>query len=405
VARARLLSLGLVALILAACSGSDDSRPPGPSEANASGDHATTATDGVDHQAWTWSRIKSPNLSPRWQAIGVWTGDLALFVGGTTTDWTGASSVGYRRTGAAYDPELGTWRRIASAPVAIAEPQPRAASGEWLAVAARQNLNGAHGWLVYDIDADRWHSFAGPPQPVWEPTLSILDDDLYVLPHYVDKNRAPVQVMDLNDGSWDALPSSTLKPTLDSRTVLATPEGVVVIGNDVKPSVERPPSQTTTNAEIWDGVAWHRFPAAHIFGGGWHWTGSRIIPTFRALAFESRRTGVLRPGALDPSTGVWDILPWLPGHPRGWEAPTAAWGPLVLSRGFVYDDRNGSSTPIGPPGRGYIQFPATVITGDQLITFGGQRTAPGQEGSLGGQVVIPTNEAWIMDLDLDNPPA
>lgn len=152
---------------------------------------------------------------------------------------------------------------------------------------------------------------SGPPTP---------DGDLvYALDVYVDEGGdAPVQVLDLATDTWSDLPLSPHQPKLDQRTLVATPLGLVVMGDDFLP---RQPgrNQEDAHAERWDGTTWRRFPDSEVQGCCWHWTGERIISTYRLTQKDSDRGGLhtFRAGALDPATGEWTALPCLPDGDRG----------------------------------------------------------------------------------------
>src|SRR4051794_35987802 len=73
-----------------------------------------------------WVRVADAPLSPREDAFGVWTGSETLVIGGSDARPCPANAdcippeVPPLRDGAAFDPETGTWRTIADAPVGLA---------------------------------------------------------------------------------------------------------------------------------------------------------------------------------------------------------------------------------------------------------------------------------------------
>ena len=75
-----------------------------------------------------------------------------------------------------------------------------------------------------------------------------------------------------------------------------------------------------------------------------------------------------RSAALDPASGTWDPLPWLPV-----DSPTTLWdagrspagGLLVFSNSTVHDDATGTFTAVEPPGAG--ARPARLAIGDRSL--------------------------------------
>jgi hypothetical protein len=239
------------------------------------------------------------------------------------------------------------------------------------------------------------------PDTISQPTLSVQGDRVYVLSRYVVESTSPVQVLDLDSGSWSALPPSPLMPVLDQRTVVATPAGVVVMGDDLAPR-QAGNHSAKESAEVWDGSSWRRYPASQVMGCcGWQWTGTRIISTYRVTQRHSARGGLytFRAGALDPATGTWSQLPFLPAEQdaSSWDL-TAGAGPLVLSNGDLYDDQNGVSRPVRRPPEAAPTYATAVLAGDRIIVFGGFRIPPGQELSFGGSTVEPTRDTWAFVL-------
>jgi hypothetical protein len=208
-----------------------------------------------------------------------------------------------------------------------------------------------------------------------------------------------VQVLDPATDTWTTLPASPHRPKLDQRTLVWTAAGLVVVGDDFRPR-QAGNHQEDAHAELWDGSSWTRYPDSEVQGRLWHWTGERIISTVRTTKRESDRGGLheFTAGALDPATGRWSALPWLPADgssylESGW--PVTA-GPLVFSSGWLYDDTDGSSTPVDPPETDLSR--SGLVLGDHgLLVLGGYTLKPGDENER-VQKVRPTNHAWMLSL-------
>lgn len=343
-----------------------------------------------------WERVPDMPLSPRSGSFTTWTGTAALVIGGSSQTVVGGP---FRpadlKDGAAFDPATSTWREIAPAPVALGSNDPSTLTGDTLVIADYR------GWLAYDIGDDTWRRLTDPPTDIPQPTVAAVGHLLYAVDVYVDESDAPVQVLDLDTNTWSELPLSPHEPQLDQRTLVGTPEGLVVMGDDLSPRSAGNNAEDA-HAELWDGTTWQRYPDSDLQGCCWHWTGERIISTYRVTQHDSDRGGLhtFHAGALDPGTGEWSPLPWLPAGTRGlllepgWPA---AQGPLVLANGYLYDDRTGSSTPVHPPDQDLVA--SSVELGDhQLMTFGGYHVDPDQRDQR-VLTVEPTSEVWLKALD------
>ena len=309
-----------------------------------------------------WHRIPDLPLSPRFAPLVAWTGDEILVVGGS-----GA------RDGAAYDPAARTWRAIAPAPASLSS------SSDDASVVADGTLFVAHrgDLLAYDVAADHWRRLPAPPHQVDLATVAARDGRVYLLSEN-DPGGAdlPVQVLDVAAGSWSTLPADPDLPENYLRTLVATPAGLVVMGD----GLER------ASADVWDGTSWQHHDT-DLRGAFWTWTGDRIVPGYLA----SRRA-TTPSGAFDPATGTWSALPWLPV-----DSPTTLWdgatvatdGAVVFSNSTVYDDTDGSFTNVQPPEHG-LTSPGLALVGGTLYTFGGVVGADGQERT--------TTHAWAYDV-------
>lgn len=339
-----------------------------------------------------WTEVARSPLSPRWQPVGVWTGEEVLFVGGgidapcpPAADCVEPDPMG--RDGAAYDPRTDTWRRIADAPVPI---------GYWFrpaAVGDRVVLLGSDGrtetWLSYDVRGDVWSELPPPPESVVDQgSLTVLDGEVYVL----GASRR-VLVLDPVKREWRRIIGDPHIPELEAETVVATPEGVFVTG----PLSTAPTDGDTPRFVVvdrWDGRAWTRYPQTGQIGSSWHWTGERLVGLDPQVA--PGLTG--RPpygGVLEPATGTWSPLPNAPDVEReridGWSLGNAAEGPLIAGWGAVYDDRDQTWTPLGRP-RGTSHH--TGLTGvwadGRIVAFGGLDERTGYRSDAGL-----SNQAWV----------
>jgi len=228
--------------------------------------------------------------------------------------------------------------------------------------------------------------------------MAVRGQRLFVLDKYVDESSAPVQVLNLATDTWSKLPPSEHRPAIDDRTVVATSSGLVVMGGDLSPRQAGNRSQPAL-AEIWDGSRWRRSQSDQAAGLDWHWTGQRVISTYRLTKRDSTRGGrhVFRASAFDPATVAWTQLPWLPPRQHGLLEDTAASAAAhrVLSRGYLYDDRTGTSLPIKQPSAWGDR--TQVLTNDAIVLVGGARPKPAQQQRRITALDL-TREAWLLPL-------
>lgn len=388
--RRAVLASGLGVVVAAGTAGVLQSRDraTGP----APGPRPTTGTSA-------WRRVADLPLTPRWDPLAIWTGTEALVVGGLSRTFVGGPApVPELTDGAAFDPEAKTWRAIADAPYALGTRSvgPSLVVGDTVVVAELGK------WLAYDVPSDAWSALPPPPRDIPQPviTADVANGLVYAVDMYVQEgDGAPVQVLDLGLRTWSALPLSTHEPRLDSRSLAMTDVGLVLVGDDVYPR-QAGDGQESSRAELWNGIRWSRFPDSTVNGSGWVWTGQRVISTYRVTERDSNSDGRhgFRAGALDPATGSWSALPWLPGHADG--LLDGGWpetdGELVFGEGYLYDDADQTSQPVTSPTE-TLGASGVVLAGGRVMTFGGFNVDPGQEPSRVTNVT-PTSEAWVLDV-------
>lgn len=371
--------LAAVAATSAVIATRDDSRRPEPAPAPGSGD---------------WTRLPAMPLSPRANALTVWTGDKVLVIGGNVdnlcppnADCVSAGTVA--RDGAAYDPDARAWTSIAAPPVDLLDASPHAIVGDVLLVASYREStpDGAVGWdfHTYDVSDDRW---GRAPEPAgtrvgFSGSPSVLDGRLYA-----PGNDGHVLVLDPEASRWTSLPMSPHQPTIGMDHVLATPEGVVALGLDsTQPNDGIKPSLLL--AEIWDGTSWRRLGPSEILGGWgpWHWTGERLVAPYGECmdGGETNNYGRCIPtgGALDPATGKWAPLDQAPATQDGWNL-NAAEGPLVVTWGQLYDDRDATWTPVPRPSGAGEEGAGAVFADGTLYAFGGVTWSRDMKAELSG---------------------
>jgi hypothetical protein len=347
---------------------------------------------GPSHSSGDWRELPSPPLSPRANALAVWTGAEVVVIGGEEHPCPPgadcARSPDELSDGAAYDPETDAWRAIAPAPVAVGPGDRLVAAGG--VVILRHWREHGSGWFGYDPRADAWSRITPPPTDVGD-LPSALGSQVYAVA------GRHVVVYDVHADAWTLLPADEIEPALSQRRVTATPVGPVVTGVDAT----RPNDGTTPSlvlADRWDGSQWRRLPPSEQLGNNaWVWTGTRLVDPepFTLDGGDVDGWGRSYPmgGTLDPATATWGSLPDalvnIPeGGRRGWGV-SASDGPWMAAFGQVYDDDTGRVFHLDQPTGAPDHATAAAWADGRLVVFGGADfDADGSSGDL-------SNHAWL----------
>lgn len=356
------------------------------------GDHrVATGTNPATTTTGQWRELPTPPLSPRADALGVWSGSEVVVFGGEANPCPPNADCGYSasdglRDGAAYDPETDTWHRIADAPVPVLLGDRLVAVGRKIIL--RHSLQDTHAaWYAYDPKADAWSTIPVPPRNVRD-LPAALGATLYAV--------AGGRVVTYNSRAdlWRTLPADPLEPALDQQVVTATPLGPVVTGLDST----QPNDGTTASlvlADVFDGTTWRRLPATGQVGNTeWAWTGDRLVEPepFTQDGGQANGWGRRYPvgGSLDLATGTWSPLPDAMAEvaPEGWSV-NAAGGRWVATYGHIFDTVTGRVGTLPRPEHSPDYAMTAVWAGERLLVFGGAGSAQGFSGAG------VTNHAWI----------
>lgn len=330
---------------------------------------------GTGSHAGTWTRLPDSPLSAREAPTGAYVGGEVVIVGGyagppcpPTADCAHPADA-VLRDGAAYDPQDGTWRRIADAPRPVPELAPTAVLGDDLYVLADDAL------LVWHSARDDWDEVPVPHPPGWA-HLEADGPRIVVASSSDEYGVRPDRVLDTRYGTWSTLPEDPLKPAFD-RTLTATPAGLVLTAKAIRPDGQ-PADPGLVRAAVLppDADRWQTLPTSDQLGGWrWSWTGQRLVDPTLGGADGGTTNGYGRTipfgGRLEPATGSWSRLPDAPAQDTGGWPVEARGGPLAAADGWVYDDAHGSwarlARPDGAPGT-----PGTAVwAGSLLVVHGG----------------------------------
>jgi hypothetical protein len=366
------LSAAAVALFTAAC-GAGESTDPDTARGSAA-----------------WQTLPAGPLSPREGALGLWTGREVLLIGGSDAPPCPPNAscvppeVPPLASGAAFDPQTGTWRRIADSPVPFEWAQ-----GIVVGPTAYLWIPGSPGrpkaeaaFLAYRIEDNRWEELPLPPGDSDLFHGIVQAGDRIVAYAYSDEQgEQPDYVFDPATGAWNELPPDPLSPSFD-RSMAWSGRGLGRFEPELGPnpgSVK--PAVTRAAALDLETGAWRRLPDSQILATGpWVLAHKRLInPTLGgADGGEVGNWGRTYPygGILEPEGGQWSALPNAPGGEEdfGSGVLTESGGYYFGHRGWILDTTASTWIEIPTLDRDELVTGRTVVAaGSDLLVFGGAR--------------------------------
>jgi hypothetical protein len=348
-----------------------------------------------------WKALPRPPLSPRENALGLWTGNEVLLIGGSDTEPCAptASCVPPNRPpladGAAFDPKREMWREIARSPVPFEWAQGfvlRETAYVW-APGAPDRPKAERAFLAFDIEKDRWEGLPLPPGgPNTDYAIVQAGERVVAYGRSDEQGEEPDFIFDTAANSWRELAADPLSPSFD-RYFAWTGKELILFDHELvaNPGSEAP---AVTRAAVFNlqSGSWRRLPDSEILATGpWVTTGDgRLVnpTTGGADGGEVNNWGRFHPfgGILDVVRGEWSDLP-----PPRRDADEPAAGVLTHAgahyfgaSGLVFDATGGSWIPIPAlDGEGMVTGRTSVAAGDDLIAFGGARWgSSGTDGEL-----------------------
>jgi hypothetical protein len=366
---------------------------------------ATTNSEPAVSMAW--ETLPPAPLSPRENAIGLWTGEEVLLIGGSDAAPCPptASCVPPDRPpladGAAFDPERETWRAIAPSPVPFESAQGFVLGDKayiWVpGTPSRPKTKRA--FLAFDIQKNRWDELPLPAGGSGRDyAIVAAGDRIVAYAHSDEQDEQPDRVFDPSAGSWRELPADPLSPSFD-RYFAWTGHELVLFDHELtaNPGSEAPALTRAAAFDLESGL-WRQLPDSEILATG-PWVaigdGRLVNPTTGgADGGEVNNWGRSYPfgGILDVARGEWSELP----RPRR-SADEPAAGVLTHAgahyfgvSGLIFDATRERWLPIPAlEGEGVRTGITSVAAGDDLVVFGGARwDSSTTDGDL-------TNDAFI----------
>ncbi|GAB3270924.1 Kelch repeat-containing protein [Microbacterium lacusdiani] len=323
-----------------------------------------------------WTQADDFPLEPREHAVTAWTGEELLVLGGyvgppcpPTADCV---MEGWAADGAALNPDSGTWRTLAPAPMELRVPDAAFAAGQ---VFVNVGTSEGSAVLVYDLAEDAWTELRDVPDLRSMMPVSDGERVLFVSPDDEHGER-PDQAYDLDARSWSALPDDPF-PSSFLRHAVSTPFGVVLSGVPISDVAESAPGFERLALLEPGAEAWRELPTTgSIHPEGWVWTGERLVDPALGGSDGGEADGfgeVLPYGVVvDLPGGVWSLLPDPPDAEAfsGWLHRVEG-GRYAVADGYVFDDRQGTWTALPQPDGRPTTPGDAVWAGDRLVLLGG----------------------------------
>ena len=173
--------------------------------------------------------------------------------------------------GAAFDPGTGSWRTIASAPVAFSSASTAVVGDEiYFLVAGSAGWSGADpAFLQYSIGADAWQELPRPAGDLSWYRLVAADGVVVAYRSSDESGDRPDLVFDASRGGvWEELPEDPLSPGFD-RTMVWSPPHVYLFNHELVPNPGSAEPTATRAAQLDLGTGeWRRLPDSEILGTG-----------------------------------------------------------------------------------------------------------------------------------------
>lgn len=333
----------------------------------------------------SWQEIEDSPLSPRAQAVGLWTGREVLQIGGLNGELCPPSADCLINgtplaDGAALDPRTGQWRRIADAPVPIAGARAAVVGQTAYLMPHTPDPAAETSLLAYDIDDDQWQWLPVPFDSEDWYELAAAGDQL--LAYLVSDEQAHTEdfLFDPATGSWRALPPDPL-PDSWGRTMDSTGDELVLLSHELADTETSPP---LTLAAAFDPAAgsWRRLPDLDVPLAG------PFLAVDGLLVSATVREAAPMGGRLDPANGEWSPLPPPPSgieHAAGVFTDSSARYFGIRDAVFDVTFDRWVQLPVLPDG-GFASH-TIVAAGTDLVAFSGVRWQ-GMEPEL-------SNQTWV----------
>lgn len=313
---------------------------PDPPQGGDGGDLASADGARLDLATDAWRRLAGAPLAGRYGHVAVWTGTEMIVWGGVVNPSGRAADGTSPNDGAAYDPAMDRWRRIAPSPLAppsatsLGSGQQAVWAGTEMLVWATNTDRGGAG-AAYDPSADSWRLLPPlPGRPGAPRSLVWTGEVVLAFPRSTSAARpgstvpggpagpsgpgqfgVPVvsyeaDIFDPKEGSWRALPPSQLSPGIGTARATWTGRDFVVVGaqlagQDLSPGMRASARYRPTD-DAWYAIA--PLPFAGPFSAVvQEWTGDEVLVV--GLRQAVQEGSVLVAAAYSPRDDRWRTVP------------------------------------------------------------------------------------------------
>jgi hypothetical protein len=223
----------------------EDSSSSGTSTSTA----ATTSAQALPPSIG-WELLPASPLTARTSALGVWTGDEVLVIGGEPEAWCPPNAECIPpdflplADGAVFDPVTGSWRMITEAPFPFSNNASAVVVGDAVYVLVHEipRPGASGGFLRYLVSEDRWERLPSPSPAADRYHLVGTSASVAAFPHSDEAGETPDLLFDPATGSWHQLPSDPLSPSFDRSMVSIDGDLYLFAQNLVpNPGSENPP--------------------------------------------------------------------------------------------------------------------------------------------------------------------
>ena len=377
----------------------------------------TTTSTTIPVETGVWRPIPEGPLSPRVLAFSAWTGEELIIAGGYDDDpclrshenWGGGGAgAGLQAAaycfaiksqvtdGAAFNPQTGTWRRIAEPPIPLTRGSASSVVQDgvvYILVGPNPGL-----FVAYHPAEDRWEEL---PKPTTRFGLLVEADDKLVLFRYDNTERnpddwlsdpsreiAPDLWFDPDGNQWHVIPPDPLTPSFD-RSMVWTGSELVLLGAEAAPQPgSEAPAFLRAAAYDFTTRTWRLLTDSNlVIAGGhlaWHFAAGRLINATLGSADGGETNPYDRAypfgGILDLESGEWSELPdppgdlYVPGALLRYAAVSPDW--YLTGYGWMFNPGTGEWRFLpAPPDNPSIPLPieqsAVLFAGPDLVVWGG----------------------------------
>jgi len=335
-----------------------------------------------------WQDISTELLSPRADALGVWTGSEVLIIGGepgpscppialcTAPEFPPLSD------GAAFDPVAGSWRPIADAPVPLDGTTSAVVHDGLLYVMAYARPSRGielGGFFRYSPASDTWEEL---PSPDGDRNQLVKSGDTIIAYRESDEEGEVADIrFDIATGTWSELPPDPLSPSFD-RLYVDVDGRLFLFAKDIvrSPRSESPNLARIAEVDVESGEFTEVGKSEILWTLDGQVVDSRIVFPYPGSSDggQVNNWGRSYPygGIYDPGSGEWEVLPD-PATDENFEIAGvvgASGAAFIEPSGMVLDleSLEWIELPASPDSDLRLANRTVVTAGQSLFVFGGE---------------------------------